>query len=86
MEVLTTTGECVRLTSQQADAMKLIKENQCNYYLNLSDTYVPLDLWTIIQNVYLNNEIFPAISVIDIRNTNLKLDDVDPRLRNMIVY
>lgn len=86
MEVLTSTGECVHLNGHQADAMKIIKENQCNYYLNLSHTFVPLEIWYIIEDLYLSNRIFPAITVIDIRNNNLTLADVDPRLHNMIIY
>jgi hypothetical protein len=86
MEVLTSTGECIRLNAQEAEAMTIINENQCNYYLNLSHIYVPLNLWYVIQDLYLNNMIFPAISVIDIRNTNLTLDDVDSRLRDMIIH
>lgn len=86
MEVLTSTGECVHLTSQEADAMKFIKENQCNYYLNLSNTYIPLSIWYNIERLYSTDKIFPAIKIIDIRNTNLTLDNVDLHLRNIIIY
>lgn len=86
MEVLTSTGVCVHLNTQQSTAMKFIKDNQCNYYLNLSHTFVPLDIWHTIEDLYLSNNIFPAITVIDIRNTNLTLKDVDFRLHNMIIY
>jgi hypothetical protein len=40
MEVLTSTGECIHLNGDEAEAMKMINETQCNYYLNLSHIYV----------------------------------------------
>ena len=71
MEVLTSTGQCVHLTPQEAEAMRAIKAKRCNYYFNFSDENVPLDLWNNIEDLFLSNKMYPAITIIDIRDSNL---------------
>ncbi len=86
MNVLTSTGESVRLTQKEAEAMRVICNERCNYYLNLSGENVPLDVWHTIEDLFLSNKVYPAIRTIDIRNSNIKLEDVNPLLKDTIIY
>lgn len=85
MNVLTRTGDCIRLTQQEAKAMRLIRENSCNYYLNFSSEIVPLDIWHTIENLILAGKVYPSVITIDIRKSNLSIDDIHSELRNMII-
>lgn len=69
----------------EKQALKLIRENRCNGYLDLSQENIPYEVWNIIQNLYLNDKIYPRITTIDIRNTNLTLDQVNDVLRGTII-
>lgn len=86
MNVLTNTGECVRLTPKEAEAMKIIYDDSCNYYLDLSAKNIPLDTWHTIEDLFLADKVFPTITTIDIRKSNIKLEDVNPLLKSMIIY
>jgi hypothetical protein len=86
MNVVLRTGECIRLTQNEAVAMKLIDDDRCNYYLNLSRQSIPLDVWETIQRLILSDKVYPPITTIDIKNSNLSINDVYPELRNIIIY
>lgn len=85
MNVTLRTGECIRLNSEEAIAMKLIRDNRCNDYLNLSKEFIPLDVWHNMEQLILTDKVFPSIGVIDIRESNLTINDVHPDLVNIII-
>lgn len=86
MEVLTRNGECVRLTPLETNAMRLIRGYRCNYYLNLSNEDIPINIWNTIEDLILSDKIYPAITTINIQNSNLTIDDVNIKLRDCIIY
>ena len=86
MNVTIRTGECIRLTMNEANAMKLIDINSCNYYLNLSRKTIPLDVWYTMEDLILTGKVYPSITTIDIRKSNLTINDVRPELLPMVIY
>lgn len=86
MNVLIRTGECITLSPQEAYAMRLIRNERCNYYLNFSRETIPLNVWHIIESLILSDKVYPSIRTIDIRNSNLSINDVRPELQSMIIY
>lgn len=85
MEILGESNKCIRYTAKETQVIRVICDNRFNHYLDFSDTYIQHDLWQRIEALFLANKIFPKITVINISNTNIKIDNVHPDLRHMII-
>ena len=79
------TGKYIWLTKEEAVAMKLMDEQRCNYYLDLSGERIPPNIWHTMEDMIISGKVFPVIGKIDIRDLNISIDNVRPELRSMIV-
>jgi hypothetical protein len=86
MNVMISTGESIWLTKEEAVAMKLMDEQRCNYYLDLVGERIPPNIWHTMEDLIISGKVFPLIGKIDIRDSNISIDDVRPELRSMIIY
>lgn len=82
---ISTGSKSIRYTPEEAKIVQFMNQRRCNYYLNFSDRRISIDMWKNIEKLFLTNKVYPTILVIDIQNTGLSLNDVNPDLRHMIV-
>lgn len=61
-------------------SLQYIQSHRCNSTLDLSNRSIPIHLWKFIQQHIKNNSFFPPIKIIDLYNSNITRDDIDPSL------
>jgi hypothetical protein len=62
------------------DPLDIIRKHRCNGVLDFQGRKITSKEWTEIQKCILNVWWLPPISMIDLRDTNISKEDIDPRL------
>ena len=65
-------------------AKELIRTCRCNSVVNFNRHTIPLEVWNSIQELIINNAVYPPVTTIHLRNTNLTGENIDDKLRPMV--